>query len=43
MSYLAVQNRFQIQMPSMDEFIDLENFVWDRAVFPCCKTGRKGR
>jgi hypothetical protein len=28
MGYLGVQDRFQIQMRSMEEFIDKENTVW---------------
>jgi hypothetical protein len=28
MSYLVMQYRFQIQMRSMEEFIDKENAVW---------------
>jgi len=28
MGYLGVQDRFQIQMSSMEEFIDKENTVW---------------
>ena len=28
MGYLGVQDRFQIQMSSMEEFIDKENTLW---------------